>query len=216
MEKKEIVLKEKSKKKDKTKILAIGDIHGDIDLIEKVAKKADEENVDIIILGGDLTFFGELPKGLIGPLIREERQILLIHGNHDGVETIDFLSEMYPNTKNLHNTGFILNDIGFFGAGGADFGRGAMSEKEFNEIIGRSHYLIRDTKRKIMITHMHPEKTKSEFSGVPGSRSIRKAIEKYRPDFALFSHIHGAGGIEEKINSTRAINVSRKMKIFEI
>ena len=42
--------------KKKSKILAIGDLHGDTGLVKKLAKKAKDENVDLVILTGDLTF----------------------------------------------------------------------------------------------------------------------------------------------------------------
>ena len=38
------------------KILAAGDIHGDSALAEKLAKKAEDENVDLVVLCGDLTY----------------------------------------------------------------------------------------------------------------------------------------------------------------
>ena len=63
---------------------------------------------------------------------------------------------------------------------------------------------------------MHPSPSKSEFSGFPGSKSITKAIKKFKPALLLHGHIHEAGGIEEKIGSTRVINVGRKGKIIEI
>ena len=44
------------KPRKKIKILAVGDIHGDVGLVKKLAKKARDENVDLVILAGDLTF----------------------------------------------------------------------------------------------------------------------------------------------------------------
>lgn len=205
-----------SKENEKIKVLAIGDIHGDKGLVKKLAETANRENVDIVIIGGDLTFFGDPPKDIIGPLLRGDRKILLVHGNHEGISTIDFLSNMYPNTKNIHGYSLIHRGVGIFGAGGADFGMDSMSEKDFNKILGKAHSQIKDTRKKIMITHMHPEKSSAELFGVPGSKSIRKAIEKYKPDFALFGHIHETGGIEETLGKTKMINVSRKAKLFEI
>ena len=70
--------------------------------------------------------------------------------------------------------------------------------------------------KKIMVTHIHPFGTKSEFSGFKGSKAVRKAIEKFQPDVAICAHIHEAAGMEDKIGKTRVINVSRKGKIFEV
>ena len=63
---------------------------------------------------------------------------------------------------------------------------------------------------------MHAQGTKSELSGWEGSRSIRKAIEQFKPDILIHSHIHEAEGIEDKIGKTKIINVGRKGKIIEL
>ena len=76
--------------------------------------------------------------------------------------------------------------------------------------------LLKDARKKIMVTHMHALGSKSEFSGFEGSSGIRKAIEKLQPDIFIHSHIHEAEGIEEKIGKTRVINVGRKGRILEI
>lgn len=200
----------------KTKILAIGDIHGDTGLVKKLADKAKKENVDLVILAGDLTLMNGSTENLIGPFVKAGKKVLLLHGNHEGIATTDFLSELYPDTKNLHGYSVSHNNIGIFGAGGADLGIDRMSETQFKKIIGKAHSHIKDMQKKILVTHMHPAGSKAEFSGFEGSKSIRKAIEKYQPDFAIFSHIHEASGMEEKIGKTRVINVSRKEKIFEV
>ena len=63
---------------------------------------------------------------------------------------------------------------------------------------------------------MHPSPSLSEFSGIAGSKTITKAIKKFKPDILIHGHIHEAGGIEEKIGNTKVINVGREGKIIEI
>ena len=200
----------------KTRILAIGDIHGDERLVKKVAKKAEKEKVDLVILTGDLTFAEISTKNLVGPFVKAKKQVLLIPGNHESVATIDFLAELYPNTKNIHGYCFIKNNVGIFGAGGADIGIHQIRDSEIFELLKRGNKKIKGLDKKIMVTHMHPQGSKSELSGFKGSKAVRKAIEKFQPDIAIFSHIHEAGGDEEKIGKTKIFNVSRKEKIFEI
>src|SRR3989339_66467 len=60
-----------------TKILAIGDLHGNTSLAEKFAKQAKDENVDLVILAGDITLAEKSIENLIGPFAREKKQILL-------------------------------------------------------------------------------------------------------------------------------------------
>lgn len=206
-----------NKTDEKTKILAIGDIHGDSGLVKRLAEKAKRENVDLVILTGDLTFAEHSTKNLIGPFIKAKKQVLLIHGNHESIATADFLAEMYsPDAKNLHGYSFKKDDVGIFGAGGADIGIDRITDSEIFRVLKKGHDGIKGTKKKIMVTHMHPKGSKSEFSGFLGSDGVRKAIKAFKPDIAISSHIHEAAGIEEKIGKTRVINVSRKEKIFEI
>ena len=202
--------------KEKSKILAIGDLHGDIRMAERLAKKAVKEDVDLVIMAGDIVSSDEHFKGIIGPFARVNKQVLLIPGNHDSFATIDFLSKIYENAKNIHGYSFEKYDLGIFGAGGADFGVNPLTEDEIFSLLKKGHNKIKNMKKKIMVTHMHPEGSKSEFSGFPGSKAIRKAIYYFKPDILINSHIHEAGGIEEKIGDTLVINVSRKERIFEI
>ena len=67
-----------------------------------------------------------------------------------------------------------------------------------------------------MVTHMHAAGTGAEFSGFPGSTSIRKAIELFKPDVFIGAHIHEAEGIEEKIGKTKVVQVGKRGKIIEI
>jgi len=201
----------------KTKILAIGDIHGDTGLVKKLAKQAEKENVDLVILAGDLTLAEISTKNLIGPFIKAKKQVLIIPGNHETLATADFLAEFYPNTKNIHGYSFQKGNLGIFGAGAADIGLNVIKDSEVFNLLKQGHDRVKDASKKIMVTHMHPAETITEkLSGFYGSRAITKAIKQFKPDIAIFSHIHETGGIEEKIGKTRVINVSRKAKIFEI
>ena len=200
----------------KTKILAVGDVHGDSRLIKKLAEQAKKENVDIVILAGDLTFAETEFKNIIKPFIDAKKQVLIIPGNHESTEITNFLAEIYPPTKNIHGHSFIKGDLGIFGAGGADIGIKQIEDNEIYHLLKIGNEKIKGLNKKLMVTHMHPQGTKSEFSGFRGSRTIRKAIERFKPDVAIFAHIHEAAGTEDKIGKTRVINVSRKGKIFEI
>lgn len=199
----------------KTKILAVGDIHGDTGLVKKLAKKAQKENVDLIILAGDLTFWEESVKNIISPFTKAKKQVLIIPGNHESIATVDFLAELYG-VKNIHGYAFIKNDLGIFGAGGADVGINQTSESELLDMLKKGYEKVRGLKKKIMVTHMHPKGSKSEIFGFEGSKAIRKAIKKFSPDILINAHIHEAAGLEEQIGKTKIINVSRKEKIFEI
>jgi len=200
----------------KTKILAVGDIHGDTGLVKRLAEKAVKENVDLVILAGDLTFAEQSTKNLIGPFIKAKKQVLLIPGNHESNATIDFLSEMYPDTKNIHGYSIKKNNLGIFGAGAGDVGINCIKDSEIFDLLKKGHEYIKDSEKKIMVTHMHPSGSKAEFSGFPGSKAVRKAVKEFQPNILITAHIHEAAGMEEQMGKTKVINVSRKEKIFEI
>jgi len=202
--------------KKKTKILAVGDIHGDTGLVKRLAERAVKENVDLVILAGDLTFAEQSTKNIIGPFIKAKKQVLLIPGNHESIATADFLAEMYPDTKNIHGYAFIKDDLGIFGAGAGDIGINQIKDSEIFEVLKRGHETIKDLNKKIMVTHMHAQGSKSELSGFEGSKAVRRAIKEFKPDFLISAHIHEASGVEEEIGKTKVINVSRKEKVFEI
>jgi len=204
------------KKTKKTKILAIGDLHGDTGLVKKLAKKAEEENVDLVILAGDLTLFEASTKNLVGPFLKSNKQVLIIPGNHESKVTADFLAEMYAPTKNIHGSSFRKNDVGIFGAGGGDIGIYKIKDKDLLELLRKGHAEIKDSKKKIMVTHMHHHGGGAEFSGFAGSKAVKRAIKEFNPDLLISAHIHEARGIEERLGKTRIINVSRKPRIIEI
>ncbi len=199
------------------KILAAGDIHGDMNLAKRLAERAEKEKVDLVILCGDLTYGETSTKGIIGPFKKKNKKVLLIPGNHETVATADFLAELYGVT-NLHGYSIKYKDIGFFGAGGANIGLFQLSEKEIYDLIKRGFDRIKDSKTKIMITHVHPSGTLMEkFSSFfEGSSGIKRAVDKFKPDILLCSHVHEAEGLEEKVGTTRVINVGKKGKILEI
>jgi len=199
------------------KIIASGDIHGDIGLAKRLADKAEKENVDLVILCGDLTQNEQSTENLIGPFKEKNKQVLLIPGNHETIATTKFLAKLYGMTD-LHGYSFQVGEVGFFGCGGANIGLFQMTEEEIFNTLKYAHDKIKNCKQKIMVTHIHPTDSKIEkFSGFfPGSTGIRKAIDKFKPQLHLCSHVHEAGGIEEMIGKTKVINVSKNENVIEI
>ncbi|MBS3109185.1 metallophosphoesterase family protein [Candidatus Woesearchaeota archaeon] len=199
------------------KILASGDIHGDMSLVKKLADRAEKEKVDLVVLCGDLTMFEQSTKNIVGPFINKKKKVLLIPGNHESVATTDFLAQLYGATS-LHGYSIKYKDIGLFGCGGADIGPVRTGEDEIKKLLQRAYDGIKGMKKKIMVTHAHPSGTIMEKLSdfVPGSPSVREAVEKFKPDVLLCSHVHEAEGMEEKIGKTRVINVGKAGMIIDL
>jgi len=204
-------------KKNKLKILAAGDIHGDTRLAKKLSEKAKKENVDLVVLCGDLTYAESSTSGIIHPFVKNKQKVILIPGNHETIATANFLADMYGVT-NLHGYSIQIDDIGIFGCGSAEIGPFPIKDSDIFKILKKGSNKVKNSKKKIMVTHVHPEKTlMAQLSTfVQGSKAVRKAIKELKPDFLFCSHVHEAEGIEEKIGKTKVINVGREGKIIEI
>jgi len=201
----------------KLKILSAGDIHGDSRAAIKLAERAEKEKVDLVILCGDITNFRIDSQNLIKPFKERNLKLLLIPGNHDSFATADFLAQLYG-MKNIHGYSVQYKDVGIFGCGGANIGQEKLNEEEIYNTLKKGFKQIKSLNKKVMVTHVHPTKTKMEKLTlfVPGSNGVRRAIEKFKPDILLCSHVHEAAGLEEKIGKTKVINVGKEGKIIKI
>lgn len=198
----------------KLKLLAASDIHGDEDRFIALAKKAEEEKVDLVLLCGDLFGWVET-KNVIKPFKEINKPVFVIPGNHEAFDELDLMVEQYQ-ISNLHGKSVIHSGVGFFGAGGADLIPGFITEKDLSKTLEKAHKGLEKIEHKVLLTHMHPAKSKSTFSGFEGSEEIRKAIMKFKPTLVLHGHIHEGAGLEEKWGNTTIINVGREGRILEI
>ncbi|MFC1801747.1 metallophosphoesterase [Nanoarchaeota archaeon] len=197
------------------KLFAVSDIHGDTRWIKKLAEKAEEEKVDLVVLCGDLTEFDQDTGDIIGPFKQKGLNVAIIPGNHESMATINFLTEMYG-VENLQYKPMKIGDVGLFGVGGAAIGPFPVSEKEILETLKKNYDKIKDAKTKIMVTHAHPSGSLIEKMSYPGSPSVKKALDLFKPNLHLCGHIHECEGMEEEIGETKVINVGKKGKIITI
>jgi len=197
------------------KILAVGDLHGDLMQARRLALLAEKESVDLVVLNGDFTFSEQHTPGLIKAFKDKVKQIALLPGNHESAATSEALANTYG-AINLHGYYARFGDVGVFGCGSANLGIFQLPEKELYGMLKQAHEKIKDCKKKIMITHVHPANTKVELEMFTGSLAVTKAIKAFKPDVAICSHIHEADGIEDTLGPTRIICASKKGKIIEV
>lgn len=201
------------------KLLAASDVHGDKSAIEKLVKKAKKEDVDLIVLCGDMTLFENDLTGIVGPFRELNKKVVMIPGNHETFSSVEYLAKQYgPGVYNLHGRSIrFYNDIGIFGVGGADVGFFDVTEGEIDKLLKKAHKPISNAKHKIMITHLPPFGTKIDalWEHV-GSKAIRKKVEELEPDVVLCGHIHETAGKSEKIGNSTVINVGKEGVIIDI
>jgi uncharacterized protein len=198
------------------KILALSDIHGDKTFMREMAEKGAKEQVDLVVLAGDLVDFGDSPEGLIGPFKAKGLEVAVLPGNHEGLADINFLVEKYQ-IKNLHGYTIKNGDIGIFGCGYADIGVHQLNDDDFFKTLKKAHDSLGNVKKKLMVTHVQPNDSILGLNNPNwGSAGVRRAIELFKPDIHICGHIHETHGIEEVIGKTRVINVGKTGKIIEL
>lgn len=205
--------KKAREKQEKLRILAAGDFHGDSETAKKLAEKAEKEKVDIVVLTGDL--FGIVPaKNIIKPFLDKNQKVVFVPGNWETKEEATMLEKGYS-IKNLEKHYVRYKNVGIFGIGSADWALYPDEEQVFHH-LKTNFEKIKNLEKKILVSHLHAAGTKSELSGIPGHKALRKAIDKFQPDLFIAGHIHELEGIEEKIGKTKIVNVGRRGRIIEI
>ncbi len=199
------------------KILAAADIHGEKKFIDKIVKKAKENDVDLILVAGDITHLETKLEGIIGELKKAGKPIILIPGNEESVATVDFLVEMYsPGVYNIHAYSIKYKDIGIIGIGGATkVGPHFVTEEEVWDVLMKGLQKVKDSKFKIVLAHEPPDGTKLALK-FRGSKALREFIEKYQPDLVICGHIHEAQGMYERLGKTFIINPGPEGKIIDL
>jgi len=202
------------------KILAFVDIHGDSAAIKRIAEKEKKGKPDLLVCSGDVSNFGFGLFSLIKKL-SFGIPLLIIPGNHETEEEIEYMGKKTDFVKNLHLKHFISGSYFFTGCGGGGFTKRhaefEQSEKKFAEAIKKLK--VKDHKYKIiLVTHQPPYNTKLDYiqGEHAGSVSIRKFIEKYQPVLCLCGHLHENEGKIDKIGKTIVINPGPDGKIIEI
>lgn len=197
----------------KIKILAAGDIHGSNIIAENLARKAEKNKVDLVILCGDLN--NPLKKeSIISSFKNRGLDVLFVPGNWDMDLDINFLEKKYS-LRNLHLAYYKKENFEFIGIGNPGL-RFNHEKEDFYKIDKLIEDLKKRNTKKIIVSHLHPAGSLAEFSGIKGSYFLRKIIEKHSPEILLCSHIHEAEGLETKINKTKVFHVGPRGKIIKI
>lgn len=194
----------------KLRILAAGDLHGDIDIAEKLSLKAKKAKADLVVLAGDLHGYWESNERILEPFNKAKQKVVFIPGNLDSSLDHDIFRK---EAKSIHNYYVTYGGVGIAGIGNADW-KMELDGSDLKAI--KKNFDRMKPKKKILVSHLHAADTGAEFSGIPGDEILKRAVEDFKPDFLISAHIHEAEGIEDKIGKTKVIQVGRKGKILEI
>ena len=198
------------------KILAASDIHGNEELVKRLADEAEKHNVDVVLIAGDMSEFGELANGMIGPFLAKGKKVAFVTGNHETPGVAEMLVEKYKIT-NIQGHSVMYDNVGIFGCGGANIlGMNFLSDEEIFDYLENGFRYVNKAKKKVMLTHVHPKGSLIERFSFPGSEAVTRAIYELKPDIHICGHIHEMEGFEEKIDGTNVVCVGSRGKIIEI
>jgi len=199
------------------KILVMGDIHGQCPNISNYLQK---NQVDLIILTGDITHFGpeKVGEDILKEICLFNTLTLAIPGNCDQTYIYDEIEN--SNAINIHNKSLIIKNMGICGFGGSN-PTPFNTPLEFAEIqiysqLEKLMSEIENQEIRILVTHTSPYNTRADIlsSGHhAGSESVRKIIEEYQPTLNVCGHIHESKAID-KIGDTIIINPGESSKGF--
>jgi Icc-related predicted phosphoesterase len=194
----------------KLRILAAGDLHGDVDIAEKLSTKGKREKVDLVILAGDVYGYRKGDENILEPFVSAGQKVVFVPGNCDFDDKHEALRK---GAKNIHNYYVTYKDVGIVGIGNPNW-KLCLDDSDLIEI--KRNFERMKTGKRILVSHLHAAGTKAEFSGIPGDDIIRDAVDKFKPDLLIAAHIHEGEGIEDRIGKTRVVQVGRRGKIIEV
>lgn len=222
---------------ERIRIAAAGDVHASEAVRERVeAAFARLEDVDLVLLAGDLTTHGEPEQAVvIADAARAvEAPVLAVLGNHDhhagregeiarvlrdaGVIVLERAAEVLE-VRDLEvgvvgTKGFVG---GFPGSSIPDFGERLLRDlyaETTEELCAIEHGLQEIARADLRVVLLHYAPVVETLEGEPpgihamlGSARLAIPIAEYQPDLVLHGHAH-AGSFEGRIGETPVYNVA--------
>ena len=184
------------------KFLVISDIHGNTAVTDWANSVADEEDVDLIMVLGDVTDFGpeKVAEKILAPL---ERDVYSLPGNCDPPSVHETISGW---TMDMHGKTADIDGFHIAGLGGSNISP-FQTPFELDEDTIYSMLKPISKKGMILMVHAPPYGVNDMIpSGVNvGSRAILKIVDEFRPILVLSGHIHEDYGVKY-INGTTFVN----------
>ena len=199
------------------KILAFSDTHGSKQKIRKLKNIINIENPDVIVCAGDITNFEDKIRSILIKLNSYKKPVVIIHGNHESIETFKLIKYNYKNINYIHGKSFKFNNYLFIGFGGGGF---SEIDSDLKKASKRLEHILDQNKGKkiIMVTHGPPYGTKldrlnKEFTG---SKTLTDFIKKNKPELLICGHIHENEGKQDFMGKTKIVNPGPIGKILVV
>jgi Icc-related predicted phosphoesterase len=187
------------------RLLCITDLHGDPRALERIIDAAGD--VDVLLLGGDITHFGtpNIAEDIVRRAQRRCPQVMAVAGNCDSRAIDDRLVEL---GISLFRRGIQHEGVGFYGVSAMPPWMGNMyelSEEEIGDALRAGRQLLEGCELEVVLSHTPPRDTQLDCtrSGQHvGSSSVRRFVEQVQPALVVCGHIHESRGIDKLGPST--------------
>lgn len=202
----------------KIRFLATGDIHSDKKLLNNISKYNNFEEIDFILVTGDLSEKKNDFKHILSTF--KEKPIFMVPGNHESKKQLDILKNEY----HIHLLGNypvkITSNLVLFGSDHLNVGPISKSEQKIFDNLVENFNSIKDIKCKILLSHVPPNQSQIGdasvyFPFIGGSEAVNVFLENFDVDLSLVGHIHESSGLEEIVYKNKVLNVGRTSKILE-
>jgi Icc-related predicted phosphoesterase len=190
--------------------IAIGDIHDDLRLLERIPEL---EEADGLIITGDITNLGgEAEARRVLDAARRHLPLAAAQfGNMDKAEVSDYLTR---EGINIHAAARPLAPgLAVMGAGASTptpFSTPSeFPETQYAEWLEKAgHEAEAVAPLTVLVSHNPPKNTLCDLAGGSvhvGSEAVRSFLEKYRPALCLCGHIHESRAVDS-VGPTRVLN----------
>jgi Icc-related predicted phosphoesterase len=190
------------------RLICIADLHGSRAALESILDDAGD--VDLILVGGDITHFGtpNAAEGLIRLAQQRCPTVLAVAGNCDSSAIDQRLTEL---EVSLFGRGVMYRQHGFYGVSSMPPWRGTMyelPEEEIAEALCSGRRQLAKPAGEIVLSHTPPRDSQLDRTSSGqhvGSISVRQFVERHGPLAVFCGHIHEARGIDT-IGTTTIVN----------
>jgi len=202
-----------------TEVVGLVDIHWSG---RQEVRLPDLASADLVLLGGDLTNYGDRQRAsrLLAPFVEVAPQLLAVCGNTDRREVEDLLDEMGIALDRRAVRAAGARFVGL--SGGLPFG-GCPYERSEDDFADACRQALDAAQRvaadgpTVLLSHQPPFGTRCDWTRGrhTGSRSVRALVEELQPDLVLCGHIHEARG-EDVIGRSRVVNPGPWMRGHQV
>ena len=198
------------------RLLLFSDLHGDHAAARRLVEAARE--VDVVVGAGDYAVMRQGLPQIVRTLSAIERPAVLVCGNAESPDDLRAAVSSWPAARVLHGEQTVLQDVVFFGLGGAvpvtPFGSWSVDLTE--EEAGR--LLDPCPPQAVLVVHSPPKCTVdlSADGKHLGSEMIRKVVEEKMPRLVVCGHIHAAWQQTAWIGRTPVVNAGPRGVLWEL